>query len=224
MFLDWWTPIENLPALLRGALVSIELTILVFALSVLFGTIVGFARYNKKNKIVYRIATIYVELIRNTPMLVQIFFLYFGLPQFKIYLPAMFAGILGLTINNTAYIAEIIRAGIQSIAKGQWEAADCLGLTPVHTFVDVIFPQALRNVFPSLINQFIMILFGTSLLSVLDIKDLTQVASILNSQNFRTVELFTFAIGIYYIMSVICSKILRIINNKFFPSISSGGR
>lgn len=132
--------------------------------------------------------------------------------------------ILGLTINNTAYIAEIVRSGIQSIPKGQWEAANCLGLKPIHTFLDVIFPQALRNIFPSLINQFIMILFGTSLLSVLDIKDLTQVASILNSQNFRTLELFTFAIGIYYIMSVICSKILRYVNNRFFPSISNGGR
>ena len=102
--------------------------------------------------------------------------------------------------------------------------ANCLGLKPIHTFLDVIFPQALHNIFPSLINQFIMILFGTSLLSVLDIKDLTQVASILNSQNFRTLELFTFAIGIYYIMSVICSKILRYVNNRFFPSISNGGR
>ena len=157
-------------------------------------------------------------------MLVQIFFLYFGLPQFKIYLPALFAGILGLTINNTAYIAEIVRSGIQSIPQGQWEAANCLGLKPIHTFLDVIFPQALRNIFPSLINQFIMILFGTSLLSVLDIKDLTQVASILNSQNFRTLELFTFAIGIYYFMSVLCSKILRYVNNRFFPSISNGGR
>ena len=102
MFLDWWTPIENLPALLKGALVSLELTLTVFALSLFFGTIVGFLRYNKHHKAGYRIATVYVELIRNTPMLVQIFFLYFGLPQFKIYLPALFAGILGLTINNTA--------------------------------------------------------------------------------------------------------------------------
>ncbi len=110
MFLDWWTPIENLPALLKGALVSLELTLTVFALSLFFGTIVGFLRYNKHHKAGYRIATVYVELIRNTPMLVQIFFLYFGLPQFKIYLPALFAGILGLTINNTAYIAEIVRS------------------------------------------------------------------------------------------------------------------
>lgn len=224
MFLDWWTPIENLPLLLRGALVSMELTLIVFALSVFFGTIIGFLRYNKKNKAGYRISTVYVELIRNTPMLVQIFFLYFGLPQFKIYLPAIVAGVMGLTINNSAYIAEIIRAGIQSISKGQWEAANCLGLKPINVFLDVIFPQALRNVFPSLINQFIMILFGTSLLSVLDIKDLTQVASILNSQNFRTLELFTFAIAIYYVMSVVCSKVLRVINVKFFPSISGDRR
>ena len=103
MFLDWWTPIENLPALLKGALVSLELTLTVFALSLFFGTIVGFLRYNKHHKAGYRIATVYVELIRNTPMLVQIFFLYFGLPQFKIYLPALFAG-----CARSTFLAKIL--------------------------------------------------------------------------------------------------------------------
>lgn len=223
MFFDWWTPIDNLPLLLGGALISIEITILVFVLSLVFGTLVGFLRYNKKNKVLYLISTVYVEVIRNTPMLVQIFFIYFGLPQFNIYLPALFAGILGLTINNSAYIAEIIRSGIQSIPKGQWEAAGCLGLSRIRVFLDIIFPQALRNIFPSLTNQFIMILFGTSLLSALDIKDLTQRASILNSQSFRTFEIFAFAVVIYYILSLVSSKVLRIINKKFFPSINDVG-
>lgn len=221
MFFDWGTPIRYLPDLLNGALLTMELTLTVFFLSLLLGTLIGFARFHKDHKILYGISTVYVEFIRNTPLLVQIFFIYFGLPQFKIYLPALFAGILGLTINNAAYIAETVRSGIQSVAKGQWEAAECIGLSNVSVFIDIIFPQALRNIFPALINQFIMILFGTSLLSALDIKDLTQVASILNSKNFRTFELFTFAIAIYYVLSLVSSRILRWVNDRFFPSISS---
>lgn len=214
----------NLPLLLGGALVSIELTITIFLLSLVFGTLVALARYNKKNVVLYGLSTGYVELIRNTPLLVQIFFIYFGLPQFKIFLPALLAGVLGMTINNSAYISEILRSGIQSIPKGQWEAAESLGLKKMDVFIDIIYPQTLRNIFPSLINQFIMILFGTSLLSVLDIKDLTQRASILNSQTFRTFEIFTFTIVIYYIISYLFLKLLRYVNVRYFPSVKSGSK
>lgn len=223
MFFDWWTPIKNLPLLLNGALVSLWITVVVFILSLALGTVVGILRFNRSRTLIYGAATVYVEIIRNTPLLVQIFFIYFGLPQFNIYLPALFAGIVGLTINTSAYVAEIIRSGIQSVAKGQREAADCIALSKAMVFCDIVLPQALRNIFPSLINQFIMILFATSLLSVLDIKDLTQRASILNSQNFRTVEIYVFAVIIYYVLALACSAVLRYINNRFFPSISQRG-
>ena len=222
MFLDWLTSFKFIPDMLQGAALSMGITLVVFVLSILLGTMVGFVRYSKKNKLVYGIATIYVEIIRNTPLLVQIFFLYFGLPQLGIYLPALVAGVLGLSLNNAAYVAEIVRSGINSIPIGQWEASSCIGLGRSEIFINIIFPQALRNIFPALINQFIMILFGTSLLSALDIRDLTQVVSIINSQNFRTVELFVIAIAIYYILSLISSKVLRYINDRFFPSISKG--
>lgn len=221
MYLDWLTPIYNLPKILIGAVNSIWITIVVFILALFLGTIVGYFRCFKEKKLIYSICTIYVELIRNTPLLVQIFFIYFGLPQFNIYLSPLFAGIIALGINNAAYIAEIVRAGIKSIPKGQWEASKCISISVFDTFVEIIFPQTLRNIFPSLINQFIMILFGTSLLSALDIRELTQVVSILNSQNFRTFELYTFAIVIYYVISITCSKILSVINNKYFPSIQN---
>lgn len=223
MFFDWGTPIRNLPLLLGGALVSLELTLVVFILSFFFGTLLAIVRYSRKNRLLYSLATIYVELIRNTPVLVQIFFIYFGLPQFGIRLPPVLAGIIGLTINNSAYISEILRAGIQSITKGQWEAAHSIGLSDYRVFVSVIYPQALRNIFPSLSNQFIMVLFGTSLLSVLDIKDLTQRASILNSETFRTMEIFIFVTLMYYGISVLCSMLLRYINKKYFPSMESRG-
>ena len=184
MFLDWWTPIENLPALLKGALVSLELTLTVFALSLFFGTIVGFLRYNKHHKAGYRIATVYVELIRNTPMLVQIFFLYFGLPQFKIYLPALFAGILGLTINNTAYIAEIVRSGIMAIDIGQFEAGRSLGFGYAATMWHIILPQALKNVLPALGNEIIVLLKETSISGYIALTDLTHGGNVIRSQTY----------------------------------------
>lgn len=209
--------------MLGGAVVSLVLTVVIFILSLFFGTLVGLARYRRDKRVTYCVATVYVEIIRNTPLLVQIFFLYFGLPQFGIYLPVIFAGVLAMTINNCAYIAETVRAGIQSISKGQWEAADCLGLSRLWVFWDVIFPQTLRNIFPALTNQCIMILFGTSLLSVLDIKDLMQRASILNSQSFRTVEIYVFAVALYYVLALICSTVMRFINRRYFPSVSQRG-
>jgi polar amino acid transport system permease protein len=223
MFFDWGTPIRNIPLLLGGALVSLELTLIVFVLSFGIGTLLAVARFNRKNKLLYCLATVYVEIIRNTPALVQIFLIYFGLPQFGIRLSPVVAGIIGLTVNNCAYIAEIVRAGIQSIAKGQWEAAHSIGLSDYRIFMSVIYPQALRNIFPSLSNQFIMILFGTSLLSALDVKDLTQRASILNSETFRTMEIFTFVTLMYYGISVLCSLILRRVNQKYFPSVGNRG-
>ena len=206
MFLDWWTPIENLPALLKGALVSLELTLTVFALSLFFGTIVGFLRYNKHHKAGYRIATVYVELIRNTPMLVQIFFLYFGLPQFKIYLPALFAGILGLTINNTAYIAEIVRSGIQSIPKGQWEAAKCIGLNPVDVLRDVVLPQSFKISLPALIGFHLGLIKDTSIASIIGYSELLREGKTIMNVTGYPFETYILVAVIYFIICYPLSK------------------
>jgi polar amino acid transport system permease protein len=221
MFFDWWTPMRNLPYLLTGALYTMGLTLAIFVLSFAAGTGLGVIRYNRKNPIVYAIASVYVELIRNTPALVQIFLIYFGLPQFGISLPPIVAGIIALTINNSAYISEIVRAGIQVVHKGQTEASHSIGLTESQTFLFVIFPQALRNIFPSMTNQFVMIIFGTTLLSTLDVRELTQRASILNSETFRTMEIFVFVTLMYYGISILCAAALRWINRKYFPQINS---
>jgi polar amino acid transport system permease protein len=221
MFFDWWTPIRNFPYLLTGAFWTLGLTLVVFILSFAAGTGLGVIRYNRKNPVVYAIASVYIELIRNTPVLVQIFLIYFGLPQFGISLPPLVAGIIALTINNSAYISEIVRAGIQVIHKGQTEASHSIGLTDYQTFLFVVFPQALRNIFPAMTNQFIMIIFGTTFLSTLDVRELTQRASILNSETFRTMEIFVFVTLMYYGISVLCSAGLRWINRRYFPQINS---
>ena len=222
MFFDWGLPFRNLPILLRGVAESVWITLVVFAIAFVLGLLLALIRFTKKNRVLYATATAYVEIIRNTPALVQIFFIYFGLPQFGIMPNPLFAGILALSLNNAAYISEILRSGIQAVPKEQWEAANSIGLTNFRVFMSVVFPQAMRNIFPSLINQFIMVLFGTSLLTALDVKELTQVSSILNSRTFRTMEIFIFATAIYYGITTLLSAILRAINKKYFPSL--GGR
>jgi polar amino acid transport system permease protein len=195
------------------------ITLVAFFLAVIVGILLAIVRH-QRYPVLYPIATIYVELIRNTPVLVQIFLIYFGLPQFQIYLPPLLAGIIALAINNSAYLSEIVRSGIQAISKGQWEAAETIGLTKPRIFRLIIIPQAIRNIFPALSNQFIMILFGTSLLSVLDIRELTQVSSIFNSENARVLETDTFVIFIYYFMAIVSILMLKWVNRRFFPSVN----
>jgi len=221
MFFDWGTPIRSLSYLMVGAFITLGLTIVIFFASFIFGTILGVIRHNKKHVIPYVLASAFVELIRNTPALVQIFLIYFGLPQFGILLSPVVAGVIALTINNSAYISEIVRAGIQAINKGQTEAAQSIGLSGFSIFLSVIYPQALRNIFPAMTNQFIMIIFGTTLLSTLDVRDLTQRASILNSETFRTMEIFVFVLLMYYGITVLCSFVLRWINRRYFPQANS---
>jgi polar amino acid transport system permease protein len=218
MFLDWSVPIKNFGLLAGGAGFTLILTVLCFGLSMVTGTLFGIGRTAGNNKVLYYALSAYIEIIRNTPVLVQIFLIYRGLPQFGIKLNPVTAGVIAMVINNTAYIAEIVRSGINSVYKGQLEAALSIGLDTKDTLFFVILPQAFRNVFPSLINQFVLILFGTSLLSAIDVRELTQKAYILNSETVRTMEIFVFVMFMYYVLSIICTFVLNWVNKKFFPA------
>lgn len=221
MFFDWLTPLVHWKELVSGALVTLGITLITFILAFILGIILGFARYAKReriiNRITYYIATAYIEVIRNTPALIQIYLIYFGLPEFGIRLKPLSAGILALVINNSAYIAEIVRAGLRSINKGQQEAAQAIGLSILRIFGLVIFPQALRNIFPALGNQLIMIVFGTALLSIVDVRELTDVALILNAETFRTLEIFVAITVMYYIMTLFLARLLTFLDKKMFP-------
>jgi len=219
MFFDWKTAFGQLPDLLQATWTTYWITLFSFFLAITLGLLLAIVRH-QKYPILYPIATVYVEIIRNTPILVQIFLIYFGLPQFGIYLPALLAGIIALSVNNSAYIAEIVRSGISAVAKGQWEAAETLSLKKGKIFRLIVIPQAISNIFPSLSNQFIMCLFGTSLLSVLDIRELTQVSSIFNSRNARVMETDTIVIAIYYVIAIASILLLKWVNQRFFPSVN----
>jgi len=150
-----------------------------------------------------------VEFIRSTPLLIQIFFIYFVLPEFGIVLDAFLAGTLALGIHYATYCSEVYRAGIEAIPRGQWEAATALNLSPTTTFRDIIIPQAIPPVVPALGNYLVALFKETPLLSAIAVLELMQTAKILGSQNFRYIEPITLVGGFFLIFSLIASAANR---------------
>lgn len=221
-FLDWWTPIKYMPQMLQAAGITIMFTIIVFIIEVFLGAFLGYIRYHKKG-ILYPIVTIYVEIIRNTPLLVQLYVIFYGLPSVGIKLTPYQTGFLALIMYGCAYGCEIYRGGIQSIDNGQWEAGACVGLSRRQIFMDIIFPQTLRNIFPALTNECIGMLYATSLLSVLNIREIMSQTKFVAGSTFRTLEMYITSLILYYVLASLLAFILRKINMKYFPSISSRG-
>lgn len=223
VFFDWSVPIKNMPLYISAAGVTVLIALITCIAETIIGAWFGYIRFIKRPGILYRIITIYVEIIRNTPLLVQLFFMFYGLPTIGITLSGFTAGLLALIICHSAYTTEIFRAGIQSVNKGQWEAAQCIGLRNSRIFSDVIFPQTLKNIFPALSNQYLMTVLSTSLVSALNVHELTNVISVNAANTFRVFENYTVAILIYYILNIGLSTLLRFINKKYFPSVRSEG-
>lgn len=221
MFIDWLFPLAHWNEFVNGASMTLLITLITFAGAFVLGVLLGIARFIKRDNFIkstlYFVSTAYVETIRNTPALVQIYLVYFGLPEFGISLQPVTAGIIALIINNSAFIAEVVRGGLQSIPKGQQEAALSIGLDSLQVFRLVIFPQAMRNIFPAMGNQILLVVFCTALLASIDVRELTDVAMILNADTFRALESFLSITVIYYILTFFISRITVFINNKFFP-------
>ncbi len=188
---------EYLPDLFRGALISIELTLSVMALSLVFGLIVALARMTRF-RAVRTVATFYIEIIRGTPALLQLFYIYFVLPAFGIKFPPFTAGVIGLTLNYSAYLSEVYRAGIQAVAKGQLEAAQALGMSRTLMMRLIILPQAIRIIVPPLGNYFISLFKDTALASLITVKELIFTGQIIAATNFQYFAIFTI-IGVIYL-------------------------
>ena len=203
--------LDALPTLLQGALITLQLT----AISVLFGliggTLLGIARLSTFKPL--RIATrIYIDFFRGTPLLVQIFMIYFGVPALTkgIGLSLTFdrwtAAVLALSLNSAAYLAEIVRAGIQSIERGQWEAAESMGLGPIQTMQYVVFPQAFRRMIPPLGNEFITLLKDTSLVAVIGFEELFRRGQLIVATNYRAFEIYTAVALIYLLLNTLSAQ------------------
>jgi polar amino acid transport system permease protein len=150
-----------------------------------------------------------VELIRSTPLLIQIFFLFFVLPSFGIVLDAFTAGVLALGVHYGAYCSEVYRAGLEGVPRGQWEAATALNLSPWSTYKDIIIPQAIPPVVPALGNYLVALFKETPLLSAIAVLELMQTAKILGSENFRYTEPMTLVGAFFLAMSLVSAALIR---------------
>jgi polar amino acid transport system permease protein len=209
MTLDFSPVWEGLPALASGALVTIEVTAASLALGCVLGLLVGMGRLSPKRRIIYFICTAYLTVIRGTPLLVQLFLWFFGLPQFGILLPAFVCGVLGLGIYSGAYVSEIVRGSIQSIDRGQMEAARSLGMPYAMALRKVILPQAFVRMIPPLGNEFIALIKNSALVSLLTIDDVMHQGEKIISVSYRSLEVYLAIACIYLALTSVTSLFLR---------------
>jgi len=200
-----------LPTLLIGALMTLQLAIFSVVIGLVGGSLIGIIRLSPITPIRF-LARAYVDFFRGTPLLVQIFMIYFGIPALvqelglNFTLDRFVAGIIALTLNSAAYIAEIIRAGIQSIETGQGEAAESLGLSSLQTMIYVIFPQAFRRMIPPLGNEFISLLKDTSLVAVIGVEELFRRGQLIVAENYRPFEIYGTVAVVYLCLTLISSQ------------------
>lgn len=200
--------IQNLDFLLKGAYYTLLITIVSMFFGLLIGLIVAVARL-KGNKFVRNVARIYVSIIRGTPVLVQIFIIYYGLPDFGITLGPLNAAFISLSINISAYLSETFRGAILAVSSGQTEAAQSLGLTPWQTMWRVVLPQAARVAIPPMGNTFIGMLKETSLVSIVTVTELLRTAQLLIAQYYVAMPFFIAIAIMYWVMSLSFSAILN---------------
>jgi polar amino acid transport system permease protein len=199
--LDFWALAGYLSLLLRGAGMTLALTAIASSVGIAL-SIGGAATARWGVRWARALIAAYVELIRNTPFLVQLFFIFFGLPSLGVRLTALQAAILAMTINLTAYTIEILRAGIEAVPPGQREAGLALGVSPVSVFIYVILPQAVANVYPALVSQIIITMLESAVVSQIAVIDLTHVADYIQSRTYRAFETY-FAITLIYLCMAI---------------------
>lgn len=202
MQLDYSTVLPFLPVFIKGAWMTVQLSALSLALGLILGIAGGLCK-TTNIPILKWIANLYTWIFRGTPLLVQLFILYFGLPQLGIMLEPFEAGVLGMALNTGAYITELIRSGIQAVDKGQMEAATSLGMSKTITMFRVIGPQATRIAVPPLVNQFIMTIKNSSMVSLVTITELFRTGETVITSTFRSFEVYTIIAVMYLIMTSI---------------------
>lgn len=203
--LDFTIVINNWRYFLEGAALTVQLSAIAVIAGLVLGSLFGLARISSIRP-VRSLATAYVEFVRGTPLFVQILIIYAGLPSFGIKLDRFVSGVLALSINSGAYVAEIVRSGIQSIDKGQMEAARSLGMSYLQAMRFVILPQAYRRIIPPLVNEFIILIKDSSLVSVIGLSELMRRGQNISARTFYVFEVFFAVALIYFILTFTLSK------------------
>ncbi len=212
--LDFLAVVEQWPLLAKGVAVTVTLTAIAAVLGVGLGVTCAWARAYG-SRWASAIASTYVEIIRNTPFIVQLFFIFFGLPSLGIKLSPELASVIAMVINLGAYSTEIVRAGLEATPKGQWEAAAALGLSRAQTFRDVVLIPALQKVWPAMVSQIIIVMLGSAVCGQISTEELSYAANLIQSRNFRAFEAFIIATLIYLALSMALRQLLNWLGGRF---------
>jgi polar amino acid transport system permease protein len=204
-----------LPRLVDGALLTLELSVSVICIGLFIGIACALARTSRSAWLRWPAAA-YVEAIRNTPFLIQLFFIYFGLPSLGIQLDPVEAALIGMSVNCGAYATEIVRAGIDAIPRGQIEAGRALGFGVPSIVRHIILFPALRAVFPALASQFILVMLGSAVVSTISVEELTGVAHLLETETFRPFEVYIVAAGIYLAIAFSLKGVFFAVERLYF--------
>ncbi|WP_028222712.1 amino acid ABC transporter permease [Paraburkholderia oxyphila] len=215
MSYQWLTLWGYVPDFIQAAWLTLQITLLAFCLALVLGLLSALASASRVG-VLRLVAHSYVEVIRNTPVLLQIFIVFFGLPSLGLNLGAYVAGVIALGVNVGAYLSEVFRAGIQSVPRGQLEAASILGLSRAQVFREVVLPQAARAVYPAIVNNLIQLLLGTSLLSAIALPELTGTATVINSRTLLYIQTFSVTLVAYLVLSNCLSWIAARIGARVF--------
>ena len=205
---DWEFAFEILPELLEGLVVTVEATIGGFALAAVLGLAFALGR-RSENKWLSQPLGAFVEFVRSTPLLVQLFFLFFVLPKYGIRLPALVVGIFALGLHYGTYCSEVYRAGIDAVAKGQWEAARALNFSPTHTWTRIILPQAIPPMIPALGNYFVAMFKETPQLAAITVTEMLLTGRIIGTSTFRFLEPITLVGLLFFLLSYPSSLIVQ---------------
>jgi polar amino acid transport system permease protein len=212
--LDFFAVLNEWKLLLNGVVLTLVLT----AISTFFGVIIGVLGAWSRlygGRFLKISVGFYVELIRNTPFIVQLFFIFFGLPALGLRFSPEMASVLAMVINLGAYATEIIRAGIEATPKGQIEAAISLAMKPRAIFTRIILPPAFKKIWPSLTSQIIIVMLGSAVCGQISVSELSYAANLIQSRNFRSFESFIIATLIYLTLSILVRKFLNYVGQRF---------
>jgi polar amino acid transport system permease protein len=212
--LDFWSVLREWPQLLRGLGLTVALTAISAVAGLSLGVACAWARLHGGRALRWGVGA-YVELIRNTPFIVQLFFLFFGLPSLGLRLSPDVASVLAMVLNLGAYAAEIVRAGLQATPRGQLEAAASLALTPWQTFSRIVLPPALWKVWPALTGQMIIVMLGSAVCGQISTEELSYAANLIQSRNFRAFEAFIVATALYLGLSMALRRLLNHLGQRW---------
>jgi len=213
--LDFSALLPYWPVFLTGAWLTLKMTIVAVVCGVCVGTGVAFAKRGR-NKLLARACAAYIEIVRNTPFLVQIFLLYFGLASFGVRMPTFAAAVLAMIINIAAYAAEIIRAGLESVPRGQIEAAECLGLSRWRIGWHVMLQPSIEKVYPALTGQFLLMMQASAMASQISAEELTAIANTVQSDTFRSLETYIVVAALYLALSLLIKLITGLLGKVLF--------